>query len=95
MPRPLKRHTPTEADGRPVKITLGQMRAMGVRGVLVYCANYRCGHSVALSADQWSDEVRLSDLESRFTCQACSRRGADVRPHFDWNTPTVPAMGYR
>ncbi|MET4170346.1 hypothetical protein ABIB99_001421 [Bradyrhizobium sp. LA6.1] len=19
----------------------------------------------------------------------------DIRPHFDWNTPTVPAMGYR
>jgi hypothetical protein len=28
--------------------------------------------------------VRLSDLESRFTCQACGRKGANVRPHFGW-----------
>jgi hypothetical protein len=33
---------------RPQKITFGEMRDdMGVRGVLVYCADYRCGHSVA------------------------------------------------
>ena len=34
--------------------------------------------------DQWPDDVRLSDLEPRFTCQACGRRGADVRP--DWQS---------
>jgi hypothetical protein len=62
---------------------------MGVRGVQVYCADYRWGHSVAMGADQWSDELRLSDLESRFVCQARDRRGAAVRPL------TVPAMGYR
>ena len=27
------------------------MREMGVRGVLIYCAEYRCGHHVILSAD--------------------------------------------
>ncbi|MEK9285712.1 hypothetical protein MTX25_11070 [Bradyrhizobium sp. ISRA432] len=95
MPRPVRRHMPTHDNGRPLKITFGHMRSMGVRGILVYCADYRCGHSVALSADRWSDDVRLSDLESRFICQACGRRGAEVRPDFDWNTPTVPAMGYR
>ncbi|UFW83775.1 hypothetical protein BjapCC829_27925 [Bradyrhizobium barranii] len=80
---------------RPQKITFGEMREMGVRGVLIYCADYRCSHHVALSADRWSDEVRLSDIETKFVCQTCGRRGADVRPHFDWNRPTVPAMGYR
>jgi hypothetical protein len=39
---------------RPQKITFGEMRDMGVRGVLIYCADYRCSHSVALSADRWS-----------------------------------------
>jgi hypothetical protein len=39
---------------------------MGVRGVLVYCADYRCSRSLAISADQWSDDVRLSDIEPRF-----------------------------
>jgi hypothetical protein len=32
---------------------------------------------VAISADRWSDDVRLSDIEPRFVCQACFRRGAD------------------
>jgi hypothetical protein len=57
---------------RPQKITFGEMRRdMGVHGVLVYCAEYRCGHSVALSADRWADEIRLSDIEPRFVCAAC------------------------
>jgi hypothetical protein len=37
-----------------------------------------------ISGDRWPDDVRLSDLETRFTCQACGRRGADVRP--DWQS---------
>jgi hypothetical protein len=64
---------------RPQKITLAEMRDSSVRGLLIYCADYRCSHSIAISGDGWPDDVRLSDLEPRFTCQACGRRGADVR----------------
>src|ERR1700752_20274 len=38
-------------------------------------------------ADRWDDDVRLSDLEPEFTCSACGKRGADVRPDFDWDRP--------
>ena len=81
---------------RPQKITLAEMRAANVRGLLIYCSDYRCSHWTAISGDRWPDDVRLSDLESRFTCQACGRRkprftcqacgrrGADVRP--DWQS---------
>jgi hypothetical protein len=41
------------------------------------------------------DEVRLSDIEPQFVCNACGRRGADVRPDFNWAKPVLPAMGYR
>jgi len=58
------------------------MRESGVRGVLVYCSDYKCSHSIAISADRWPDEVRLSDIEERFVCKACGRRGADLRPDF-------------
>jgi hypothetical protein len=68
---------------RPQKITLGEMRQSGLRRVLVYCSDYRCSHSVAVSADRWPDHVRLSDLEPRFTCEACGHRGGDVRPMFE------------
>jgi hypothetical protein len=81
---------------RPQKITFGEMRSTGVHGVLVYCADYRCSHSIAICADRWPDDVRLSDLEARFVCAACCNRGADVRPDFNWNAKgAVGGMGYR
>jgi hypothetical protein len=77
---------------RPIKITFAEMRAAGVRGILIYCSDYKCSHSIAISADQWPDHVRLSDLEARFVCKACGKRGADVRPDFNWNKQPVAAM---
>jgi hypothetical protein len=62
------------------KITFAEMRAAGVRCVLVYCYDYRCSHSICLDADRWSDDIRLSDIEPAFVCAACGRRGADIRP---------------
>ena len=46
------------------------------------CSDYKCSHHIAVSPDQWPDDVRLPDLESRFVCKACGKRGADVRPNF-------------
>jgi len=28
---------------------------------LIYCADYRCSHSIAISADRWPDELSFSD----------------------------------
>jgi hypothetical protein len=67
------------------------MRSSGARGLLIYCADYRRSHSIAISADRWPDDVRLSDLEARFACKACGKRGADVRPLF---VVDKPASGY-
>lgn len=67
------------------------MRAMGLRGILVYC---HCGHNVAIQADRWHDDLRLSDLEPRFICQGCGSRGADVRPDFERGNPQLAIMGY-
>jgi hypothetical protein len=57
---------------RPHKITFGEMRSSGVRGLLIYCADYKRSHWIRISADQWPDDVRLSDLEDKFTCIAAS-----------------------
>ena len=72
----------------PTKITFGEMRGMGVRGVLIYCADYRCSHSIAISGDAWPDDARLSDIEARFVCRACGKPGAEVRP--DWQSVMPP-----
>ncbi len=58
---------------RPQKITLGEMRAMGVRGVVIYCQDYTFSHSHAISAEQ-SKALRF---EQQFVCKACGKRGAD------------------
>jgi hypothetical protein len=145
-----KRRQPCSSMKRQQKITFREMRASGVRGVLIYCSDYkcshwtaisadpkskvvqtapdsgrivlpwasgdspwtswsdftsrplrwascsspqwpcsdelgwlsdfRCSHWTAISADRWADDARLSDIEPRFTCQACGTKGADVRP---------------
>jgi hypothetical protein len=87
----MRRAPLVRAGMREQKITLGEMRASGVRGLLIYCADHRCGHSIAIDADRWPDHVRLSDLEPKFTCQTCGHRGADVRPMFGGDKP---ASGY-
>jgi hypothetical protein len=69
---------------RHKRITFAEMRAAGVRGLLIYCSDYRCSHSTTMSADRWSDAVRLSNIEPLFTRQVCGKRGADLRPDFDW-----------
>jgi hypothetical protein len=56
---------------REIKITLGEMRSTGVRGLVVFCADYQCSHSVKIDTSQWGDDVRISDLEPRFVCKAC------------------------
>jgi hypothetical protein len=53
-------------SARQEKITFADMRAAGVRGILVY-SDYRCSHSLALMADQWPD------------CQARRRRAAGLQ----------------
>jgi hypothetical protein len=69
---------------RSQEITLGEMRSdNGPRRLIVYCSDFKCSHSVVVDAAPWGDDVRLSDLEPRFTCKACGRRGADVRPLFE------------
>ncbi len=73
---------------RQQKITLGEVRVSGVRGLLVYCADYRCGHLAKISGE-WPHHIRLSDLEPLFVCQACGQRGADIRPDFDWELPAT------
>jgi hypothetical protein len=51
------------------KIILREMRAAGVRDLLVYCADYKCSHGIRMSGDRWPDYIRLSE----FGCPILSR----------------------
>jgi hypothetical protein len=56
------------------KITLGEMRASGVRGLLVYCSDFRCSHWTAISGDRWPDPFRLYEIEPRFAAKPAAPR---------------------
>ncbi len=36
---------------RPQKVTFAELRSQGVRGLLVFCQDYRCSHNVTMSGD--------------------------------------------
>jgi hypothetical protein len=38
--------------------------------------DYRWSHSIAISADHWLDDLRLSNIEARSVCRACGKRDA-------------------
>jgi hypothetical protein len=70
---------------RPQKITFAEMRDSGVRGMLVYCQNYQCGHSTAISGDRWPDDVRLSVIPLLLLCRTIRKKPA---PHLDSGVET-------
>ena len=51
---PIHRASPPPPSARllgmdkPTKITFAELRELGVRGVLIYCADYQCSHSIAV-----------------------------------------------
>jgi hypothetical protein len=50
------------------------MRESGPTRLIGYCADYKCAHSM-VDASRWGDDIRLSDLEPRFSCEVCGHRG--------------------
>jgi hypothetical protein len=49
---------------RPEKITFGEMRQMAVRGVLIYCSDYKCSRSTAVDAGPIRSSSRTSNGNS-------------------------------
>ena len=74
----------------PTKITFAELRNMGVRGVLAYCADYRCSHSIAISADRRTTSGSpISRIGSR------AQPAASVALMLGRLEQPVNSMGYR
>src|ERR1700675_1932974 len=69
---------PRSAAGDPM--TLGNMRANGVRSLDVSC--WQCHHRTILSADPWPDHVPVPSFGPRMVCTRCGIIGADARPNW-------------
>jgi hypothetical protein len=67
------------AVDQPLKpMTLGNMRALGVRSLFVSCWNCQA----VLSAEPWPDDVAVPTFGPRMACTGCGIVGADARPNW-------------
>jgi hypothetical protein len=69
---------PPEPPEQPV--TLGGMRALGVRSVYVTCS--ACGYASTVNVDDWQDDVFITSFGPHVRCAKCGNLGAVARP--DW-----------
>ena len=76
-----RKHEP----GRPM--TLGNIRQLGVRGLLLTCLNQQCRHEATMSVDDYADEVELPSFAPRIVCSQCGGKVA-VRPN--WKEMPIP-----
>jgi hypothetical protein len=61
-------------------MTLGNMRANGVRSLDVSC--WVCHHNAIVSAEAWPDDVSVSAFGPRMVCTVCGIIGADARANW-------------
>jgi hypothetical protein len=95
-----KTHAPEKpplALARILPATPSQQRLEKLRADANYCRDFRCSHlnMVPDDADRWPDELRISDIEDKFVCTTCGKRGADIRPDWQSAKRMVPARKVR
>ena len=61
-------------------MTLGNMRANGVRSLAVSCR--KCNHETVIHADKWSGQMLGPSFGSRMVCTKRGTVGADVQPNW-------------
>ena len=64
-------------------MTLGNMRANGVRTLAVWCGGRGCDHQSVLDVSGFTDDVPVPAFGPRMVCTVCGAIGADARPN--WN----------
>jgi hypothetical protein len=64
-------------------MTLGNVRANGVRTLAVWCGGRWCNHEATLDVSGYLDDVPVPMFGPRMVCTVCGAIGADARPN--WN----------
>jgi len=64
-------------------MTLGNMRANGVRSLLVYCT--ACPRTVIFNVDGYPERLPVPAFGPRMVCTGCGMIGADARPNWNEN----------
>jgi len=66
--------------GNAIAMTLGNMRANGVRSLMVYCS--ACPRIVTFNVDAYPEAVPVPAFGPRMVCTGCGMIGADARPNW-------------
>jgi hypothetical protein len=61
-------------------MTLGNMRANGVRSLSMSC--WVCHHDAVPPVDRWPNDVPVPPFGPRMVCTGCGVVGADARPNW-------------
>jgi hypothetical protein len=67
-------------------MTLGNMRANGVRSLMVYCS--ACPRTVVFNVDTYPETVPVPVFGPRMVCTGCGMIGADARPNWNEHRPS-------
>ena len=66
-------------------MTLGNMRANGVRTLGVWCSGRGCGRHRVIDVERYGDDVPVPWFGPRLRCERCGHLGADARPNWsEW-----------
>ena len=72
-------------------MTLANMRANGVRSLLVYCT--ACPRTVIFNVDAYPESLPVPAFGPRMVCTGCGMIGADARPN--WRENPAPGAWLR
>jgi hypothetical protein len=78
--------TPTSAKADPAgsrAMTLGDMRALGIRRLRISCLNRACQHDALLDVSSYPVGVQILSLRHHMKCERCGGSNMDARPY--WN----------
>jgi predicted DNA-binding ribbon-helix-helix protein len=70
-------------------ITLGSLRQLGVRGLLLVCVDPKCHHETTMSVDNYPDQIELPSFAPRMACSKCGGKRIEVRPNWK-EMPVMP-----
>jgi hypothetical protein len=71
-----------QPPGEPM--TLGDMRALGVKRLVAFCLGRLCRHDRLIDVSKYPDDVEVPSFARKVVCAKCGARGRhiDVRPNW-------------
>jgi hypothetical protein len=73
-------------------VTLGNMRANGVRTLAAWCLGRDCNHHRVLDVSAYPDDQPVPSFGPRLRCERGGHLGADARPNWNETHKQEPIM---